>query len=288
MESSLRIDRTVTLRNPVIVAAFSGWNDAAQAATDTIRHLMKEYNADQIASIDAESHVDYQAHRPEVVLVDGVVREIRWPRFDVYAAQTPGARDMVLLLGVEPNYQWVKFIRSIRELAGAVGATQLITLGALLADVPHTREPQLTGSASDALMNRIGMQRSTYEGPTGIIGAIHDACHRDGFDSVSLWVPVSHYINQSPNPVAVRALVRGLGKASGVDIPEWDLDASVEQWRTQVNAVVADDDDITEYVHDLEERSDAAPLVTPVESEIPSADELGAAFEEFLREQPGT
>lgn len=287
MDTSLRIERTVALNNPVIVAAFSGWNDAAQAATDTVRSLMKQYSAERVATLDPEAHIDYQAHRPELVLEDGVVREIRWPRFEVFAARTGGARDLVLLLGVEPNYQWARFIHSIRELAGAVGATQLVTLGALLADVPHTREPQLTGSASDDIITRVGMQRSTYEGPTGIIGAIHDACHRDGFNSVSLWVPVSHYINQSPNPLAVRALTRGLSAASGISIPEWDIDASVQQWREQVDAVVAADDDIIEYVRDLEERADAHPVISPSDTEIPSAEELGAAFEEFLREQPG-
>lgn len=248
---------------------------------------MKEYNADRIAWIDPEAHIDYQAHRPEVVLTDGVVREIRWPRFEAFAAVTGAERDLILLLGVEPNYQWQTFIRSVQQLAGETGATQLVTLGALLADVPHTREPQLSGSAPEGLLEAIGMQRSTYEGPTGIIGALHDACHRDGFQSVSLWVPVSHYINQSPNPLAVRALVRGLSRAGGIPLPEWDLDASVEQWRSNVNSVVSDDEDITRYVEELEARADSTPPEMDDET-IPSADELGAAFEEFLREQPGT
>ncbi len=274
------------LRDPVLIAAFSGWNDAAQAATDTVRNLMKEFNADRVGSIDAESHIDYQAHRPEVVLIEGVVREIRWPRFEILVARTNGHRDLVLLLGVEPNYQWQRFISAIAELSETMKCSQIVTLGALLADVPHSREPQLTGSAPTTVMAQAGIQQSTYEGPTGIIGAIHDACHRSGTPAASLWVPVSHYINQSPNPVAVRALSRGIAAASGIDIPMWDLDASVETWRKQVDEIVADDEDIARYVADLELRSDQTPPTGTVSEDLPSAEELGAAFEEFLRDQP--
>ena len=225
-----------------------------------------------------------QAPRPIVTFIEGVTRDLSWPRYSLRAAATAdGQPDLVMITGPEPNYDWRGFCTAIMDAARTVGADTVVTFGALLADSPHTRTPRITGSATDPeTMDRVGLTRSRYEGPTGIIGVLHDACRQAGFHSASLWVPVPHYVAAPPNPPAITALLDGLARSVHLDIDLRELRVASDAWRARVDAAVAADDDLGNYVDNLEAQQ-VETAVGP--DEVPDGESLAEAFEEYLREQ---
>jgi predicted ATP-grasp superfamily ATP-dependent carboligase len=246
-----------TLRNPVVVAAFTGWNDAGDAASGGVRHLIEDWGASALAEIDPEEFTDFATIRPHVRLSTGLQRSIVWPTVGLWHASTAGS-DVILVLGPEPAMRWRCFSDQIIGVAKHFNASMVLTLGALLADVPHTRPVQLIGTASDQLIiDRHDLQRSRYEGPTGIVGILHDACSKAEIASASLWAAVPAYASQVPSPKATLALVERLGSIIGTTMPTLRLSKQVDDYETRVSAVVAEDDDLVGYVRRLESMSDA-------------------------------
>jgi proteasome assembly chaperone (PAC2) family protein len=279
----LRIDRRPELTRPVLVAAFRGWNDGAQAATLAAGYLAKAWSAERFAEVDPENFFDFQATRPHVSLEEGVTRRIDWPETGFYHARPPGLdRDVVLLLGIEPNLRWRTFTELVVGLASELGVELMITLGALLADVPHTRPAPVTGSASDSeLVEQLGLSASRYEGPTGIVGVLHEACHQNGIPSASLWAAVPHYVSLTPSPRGALALCERLGSLMGVEIEADELEEAARSYEEQVSEAVASDEETAAYVDELERRSDQLDEST----ELPSGDALAAELTRFLRER---
>src|SRR5947199_8930111 len=274
------------VKRPVLVAAFEGWNDAADAATSAARFLRDNWAARQFAEIDPEDFYDFSATRPQVRLVDGLTREIVWPANELYAASIPGSdRDVVVLLGVEPGLKWRTFSSQVVDIGRELGVEMFLTLGALLADVPHTRPVRVTGTAADAdLVQRLGLQRSRYEGPTGIVGVLHDAFSKAKVPSASLWAAVPHYVAATPSPKATLALVERAAELLGSSVPTTALEIAAASYERQVSEVVESDDGVSEYVHRLEESSDDGD---DDEMELPTGDALAADFQRYLREQQG-
>jgi proteasome assembly chaperone (PAC2) family protein len=275
------------LQRPVLVAAFRGWNDGGQGATLACGYLGRQWGAEKFADIDPEGFVDFQATRPHVSLDEGLTRRIEWPENAFYHASMPGAdRDAVLLLGVEPNFRWRAFSDVIVELARDLDVSLVVTLGALLADVPHTRPAPVTGSASDpSLVEQLGLQQSRYEGPTGIVGVLHDTCRRAGLASASLWAAVPHYVSLAPSPRAARALVERLGTLLEVEIDTAELVEAEEAYAAQVSEAVSSDAETAAYVEELERRSDTVEPEPISEENLPSGDSLAAELTRFLRER---
>jgi predicted ATP-grasp superfamily ATP-dependent carboligase len=282
----LRIDERPALRRPVLVAAFRGWNDGGQGATLAGSYLARIWDATRFAEIDPEGFVDFQATRPHVSLEEGLTRRIDWPENVFYRAAVPASdRDAVLLLGIEPNIRWRTFSELVVGVARDLEVELVVTLGALLADVPHTRPAPVTGAASDPeLVAELGLQHSRYEGPTGIVGIIHDACRRAGLPSVSLWSAVPHYVSLAPSPRAARALCERLGSLLGVPVDVEELAAAEEAYADQVSEAVASDPDTAAYVEELERRADSLEDWTH-EEELPSGDSIAAELTRFLRER---
>ena len=246
-----------TLRNPVVVAAFTGWNDAGDSASGGVRHLIEDWGAAAMAEIDPEEFTDFATIRPHVRLSAGLTRSIVWPTVGMWSASTAGA-DVILVLGPEPAMRWRCFSEQVIGVAKHYNASLVLTLGALLADVPHSRPVQLIGTASDQTMiDRYDLQRSRYEGPTGIVGILHDACTKADLPSAALWAAVPAYASQVPSPKATLALVDRLGSIIGTTMPTMRLQAQVEDYESRVSSVVADDDDLSGYVRRLESMSDA-------------------------------
>jgi proteasome assembly chaperone (PAC2) family protein len=266
-----------------MVAAFEGWNDAADAASGAVTWLRRRLKATQIAHIDPEEFYDFQATRPEVSLIEGTTRKVSWPTNECYAARVDEVgRDLVLFSGVEPNLKWRTFCSTVIGVAKDTGCEMVVTLGALLADVPHTRPTRLTGTAVDPeLIARLGLSHSRYEGPTGIVGVLHDFCRQAGMPSVSLWAPVPHYVASPPNPKATQALLERLSDVLGIPIGLGDLAEAAVAWEARVNELVSSDPDIAAYVRQLEERDDDQLD----EHNLPSGDTLAAELERFLRDQ---
>src|ERR1700730_11412243 len=235
------------LRHPMLVAAFSGWNDAGDAATGATDWLVRQSDAPRIASIDPDEHVDYQSRRPQVELVDGVTREITWPATECFAVTFP-ERDLVVVRGVEPNVRWKSFSNAVLTIASETGSEMVVTLGALLGDVPHTRAVRVTGTATDpSLINGLQLSRSQYEGPTGIVGVLHDACRADGLRSASLWAPVPHYVASPPNPPATRALLERLSQLADLQLDLHGLDQLADLWRGAGDHALSDNDEGTTH-----------------------------------------
>ncbi|HEX2738730.1 MAG TPA: PAC2 family protein [Acidimicrobiia bacterium] len=274
------------LRQPALVAAFEGWNDAADASSDAATWLVGEFGAQRFATIEPDGYFDFQSRRPEVELVDGVTRAVRWPSTECFAASVPSAeRDLIIVIGVEPHYRWREFCATVLYLARETGCELLVTFGALLADVPHTRPLRLAGSANDPeLVTRLGLEHSQYEGPTGIVGVLHHECREAEMPSVSLWAPVPHYVASPPDPVASRALLDRFGSLVGVPLDLHGLDHQADEWRRRVDEVVAADEQATQYVRELEARGEA---MEREELEHASGDELAAELERYLREHRG-
>ena len=282
MSDELQIERRPDLDRPVLIAAFRGWNDGAQGASLAGGYLAKIWNAQQFASIDPEGFYDFQATRPMVSLVDGITRRIDWPENDFYSATPDGlGRGALLLLGVEPNLRWRRFSSLIVDLAREHGVELVVTLGALLADVPHTRPSPVTGTATDqALVDRLGLQASRYEGPTGIVGVLHDACKAAELPSVSLWAAVPHYVSLAPSPRAALALCGRLGDLLETRIDTDELEQAVEAYTQRVTEAVATDEETADYVQELERRAEEID-----EDDLPSGDTLAAELTRFLRER---
>src|SRR6266540_7119117 len=242
------------LRSPVMVCAFAGWNDAAGSATTALTTAAESLDADVIAQIDPEEFFDFQANRPTIRLTEGQTREIEWPGNVLLAATPAGAeRDLLLLAGTEPNLRWRTFSDGIADAAEMLGVEMVVTLGALIAEVAHTLPVPITGLASDEeLVERLDLTRSNYEGPTGVVGVLHDSCRRAGMTSASLWAAVPHYVAAVPNPKAALALLRRLEGLTGIAVDATDLEAEVESFDHQVDAAVEANPEIKELVETLE------------------------------------
>ncbi len=246
------------LRDPVMIAAFAGWNDAGDAATSAATHLGRIWSARKLASIDPEEFYDFQAVRPHVQLIDGMTRQISWPTNEFFGARLEGAeRDVLLLVGTEPNTRWRTFTQLIVDVAQANDVKMVVTMGALLADVPHSRPVPITGTAVEQdVIERLGLHRSRYEGPTGIVGVLHDSCARAGIASASLWAAVPHYLSITPNPKAALALLQKTSELIGIDADVEQLESATVVYEERVAELVSSDEDVQAYIQLLEERSD--------------------------------
>ncbi|HST56632.1 MAG TPA: PAC2 family protein [Solirubrobacteraceae bacterium] len=271
-----------------MVCAFQGWNDAGDAASAAGAFMAGALNAKRFAQIDGEEFYDYQSVRPRIKLRDGQSREITWPAVDIYEALVPSAsRDLVIVQGNEPSMHWRTFCANIVDLAEALGVQMVVTLGALLADVPHSHPVAMTAFASDpALVQRLGMPPSTYEGPTGIVGVLHAACADAGIPSASLWASVPHYVAAAPNPKAALALVRKLEILLGVTVDASELESSVADYERQVALAVQSDPEIQAFVERLERAAESEGLPFSAD-DLPSGDLIAREFQRFLRQQPG-
>ncbi|MFO7573041.1 MAG: PAC2 family protein [Gaiellaceae bacterium] len=286
MARELRIHERPALDRPIMIAAFRGWNDGGQAATLAVGYLARLWGARKFADIDPELFVDFQATRPQVTLEEGQARRIEWPENAFFHGRIPGTeRDAVLLVGVEPNYRWRTFAEIVADLASDLGVELFVTLGALLADVPHTRPAPVTGAATDPqLVEELGLQLSRYEGPTGIVGVLLDACRRGGIPSVSLWAAVPHYVSLAPSPRAARALVERLASVLDMEIAVDELVEAEEEYVAQVSEAVSSDADTAAYVEELELRADSIDWLEESGS-LPSGEALAAEIARFLRER---
>ena len=274
------------LRDPLLVCAFKGWNDAGEAASAALGFLIESFGADEVAAIDPEEFFDFSETRPTVTLAGGTVRVIDWPDLAFHAATVTGSdRDLVMLAGPEPSLRWRTFTRTIIEAAHELGAREMVTLGALLADVPHTRPTHITGLASDdSVIERLGFERSSYEGPTGIVGVLHDAFAKADLKSSSLWASVPHYVAAAPNPKAALALVRKFEGLAGMVVDASALEEAAEDYERQVSAAVASDPDVKAFVERLEQTADESEELSPPQR-IPSADAIARDFQRFLRQR---
>ena len=282
MAEELRISDRSALNRPILVAAFRGWNDGGQGASLAAGYLARLWQAEQIADVDPEGFFDFQTTRPHVKLIEGLTRQIDWPETTFYRARVEGLdRDVVLLLGIEPNLRWRAFSELITGFADELGVELVVTLGSLLADIPHTRPSPVTGSASDPeLVKRLGLQASRYEGPTGIVGVLHDACKQRSLPSASLWAAVPHYVSLTPSPRAALALCERLASMLDVDIDVDELRTAADGYAEQVSQAVAADAETQAYVEDLERRADELE-----EEDLPSGEALAAELTRFLRER---
>ena len=266
----------------MLVAAFRGWNDGAQGASLAASYLAQSWEAQRFADLDPEEFFDFQAVRPHVRLEEGLTRRVDWPENAFYHGTVPGSeRDAVLLLGIEPNTRWRTFCEEVVGLARDLEVELVVTLGALLADVPHTRPAPVTGSATDPqLVEELGLAASRYEGPTGIVGVLHDACRQAELQSASLWAAVPHYVSLAASPKAALALCGRLGDLLGTTLELGDLERASEAYELQVTAAVSQDEETEAYVRDLEQRRDTLGD----ELDVPSGDTLAEELTRFLRE----
>ncbi|HEY6145119.1 MAG TPA: PAC2 family protein [Solirubrobacterales bacterium] len=272
------------LRSPVMVCAFRGWNDAAAAASTALTAVASSLEADLVASLDPEDYFDFQSTRPTISMDEGQTRRIDWPENNIYAVRIPTAdRDLVLLDGTEPNLRWRTFSETIATVADTLGVEMIVTLGALIAEVSHTLPVPITGLASSAeLVEELELERSNYEGPTGIVGIVHDLCRQSGIDSASLWAAVPHYVAAVPNPKAALALLRRLEGLTGIAVEASELEEETADYEEQIGRAVAANPEIEELVTRIE--AEQADLLDE-EGELPSADTLAREFQRFLRQR---
>ena len=283
----VRWERRPELHRPLFLTAFEGWNDAGDAATLAITYLAETWGAQPFATVDPEDFFDFTNARPHTRLVDEHTRTIDWPSVELLSASIPGIdRDVILLRGVEPQLRWRTFCDAVVGVARALGAEMAIGLGALLADVPHTRPVRVSGSTDDeTLAQRLGVARSTYEGPTGILGILHHTCHQAGLPSASLWAAVPHYVHQIPSPKAALALVERSAEVLGVRVNPLELRVAADEYERQVSERVDDDEDAAAYVTQLEAADDELPAFdVGVPLSAGDATILTDEVEQFLRE----
>jgi proteasome assembly chaperone (PAC2) family protein len=275
----IEIDEVPPLRSPVLVAAFEGWNDAADAASGVVDHLLGTWDARLVAAIDPEDFYDFQVNRPMVGQDVSGARRITWPSTQLSVASPPGGgRDVVLLRGIEPNMRWRQFCGELLTAATELGAELVVSVGALLADTPHTRPVPVTGTSTDPdLTRRLHLEQSTYEGPTGIVGVFQDACVQAGMPAVSFWAAVPHYVAQPPCPKATVALLGRLEDLLEVTIPMGDLPEEARAWERGVDELASEDDDIGDYVRALEETRDTADLPEA------TGEAIAREFERYLK-----
>jgi predicted ATP-grasp superfamily ATP-dependent carboligase len=281
--ASIEYETRPSLTDPALICAFRGWNDGGEAATTAATYLRDRWEAERFAHIDPEEFFDFQVTRPRVKLEDGMTREIEWPATDLFHA-SQGGRDVVLLIGIEPNMRWRTFIQTVLGAASDLGVKTLITLGAFLADLPHTLPTPITGSASDEKeAAEIGLTPSRYEGPTGVVGVLHDTARRGGMHSVSLWAAVPHYLPTGPNPKAALALVEKAAGLAGVEVETETLSRAAATWERQISDAIGQNEELKAYVQQLEETAEERETLGP----IPSGDEIAEEVQRFLREQRG-
>ena len=275
----INIDVDSTLRDATVIAAFEGWNDAGEAASDAISHLLVTWRATRLATIDPEDYYDFQVNRPHVGFSSDGERELSWRSTSFWHCTAgPAGKDVILVTGIEPNLRWRAFCDEVLSYLTSVGATTVVTLGALLADVPHTRPVPVTGISSDPLMvARYGLTPSRYTGPTGIVGVIQEASHRRGLKTLSYWAAVPHYVAQPPAPKATLALLGQLEDFVGKPIDMRGLPEEAKAWERGVDELAADDSDVADYVRSLEEERDTADLPEA------SGDAIAREFERYLK-----
>jgi hypothetical protein len=282
-------DGLPSLRTPVAIAAFEGWNDAADAATAAIEHLEQLWEAREITSIDPEEFYDFQVNRPQITLVDGDTRRIEWPGVTILSASPEGGKhDVVLIRGTEPSMRWRTFCDSVLEVCHSLGVQRLVLLGALLADVPYNRPLPISGSVTRApddeadLAEQLRITPTRYEGPTGIVGVLHDAAKRAELDAMSFWVHVPHYANNPPCPKATLALLHRIEDVLDLPVPVADLAEESAAWEERVKTAASQDAELAEYLRELEERAGDAGI------QPPTGDEIATAFEKYLRRRGGS
>lgn len=270
------------LRAPAVIAAFEGWNDAGDAATTAARYLVERWDIGLVGDVDPEEFYDFTSTRPQVQLDDAGLREIIWPATEIFAGTIPGRddRDVVVIIGAEPQLRWRTYCRELTEIATSQQASLCLTLGALLAEVPHTRPTSIVGTAfaADAIEG-VDLRPSTYEGPTGIVGVLHDAWRGAGLRSASLWATVPSYVPGAPSPKAALALIERAATMLQTWVPTTDLEIASAAYERQVSELVDADEETSTYVTSLEERHDEEPGV------VPSAESIAEEVERFLREQ---
>ncbi|KQX11269.1 carboxylate--amine ligase [Streptomyces sp. Root431] len=281
----IELEGVPELIDPVMVAAFEGWNDAGDAASTAVAHLDREWKGEVFAALDAEDYYDFQVNRPTVFLDNGV-RKITWPttRLSVVRIGGDKPRDLVLVRGIEPSMRWRSFCNELLAFAHELGVEMVVILGALLGDTPHTRPVPVSGVTSDPdLARTMDLEETRYEGPTGIVGILQEACTHAGVPAVSLWAAVPHYVSQPPNPKATLALLNRLEDLIGLRIPLGELPEDARAWQLGVDQLAAEDSEVAEYVQTLEEARDTAELPEA------SGEAIAREFERYLRRrEPGT
>lgn len=270
------------LRNPIMIAAFEGWNDAGESASGALSHLLTTWSHQKLAHLDPEDYYDFQVNRPTIKVDEKVVREIIWPNTVVFAVSTPHLEnDFLIVKGIEPSMRWQRFVDEILDLADDYETSLLVTMGALLADTPHSRPISVTGSGSHPdVAERLGVEISRYEGPTGILGVLQDGANRRGLDAVSLWAAVPHYVSTPPSPKASLALVNALEDFLDISISQGDLPERALDWEKSVDQMAAEDAEVGDYVRQLEKSKDASDLPEM------SGELLAREVERFLRRNP--
>jgi proteasome assembly chaperone (PAC2) family protein len=271
------------LVDPVLIAAFEGWNDAGEAASTALEHLELMWDAEPLLSIDPEEYYDFQVTRPHVRQADGVTRKIEWQTTRLSVAVLPGTdRHVVLVNGIEPNLRWRTFCRELLGYIEALGVTKVITLGALLTDTPHTRPTPVTGTSYDkASASELDVEPTTYQGPTGIVGVFQNACVEAGIPAVSFWASVPHYVSQAPVPKAAVALLHRIEEVLDVEVPLGGLPERAEEWERTVSEMAEADDEVRDYVRQLEEQAEADDADAPLQEA--DGDAIAADFERYLR-----
>ncbi|MFF5567410.1 PAC2 family protein [Streptomyces sp. NPDC012623] len=279
----IELDGVPELVDPVMVAAFEGWNDAGDAASTAVAHLHREWKGEVFAALDAEDYYDFQVNRPTVYL-EGGQRKITWPttRLSVVRVGGEKPRDLVLVRGIEPSMRWRSFCNELLGFAHELGVEMVVILGALLGDTPHTRPVPVSGVTSDAdLARTMDLEETRYEGPTGIVGILQEACTHAGVPAVSLWAAVPHYVSQPPNPKATLALLNRLEDLIGLRVPQGELAEDARAWQLGVDQLAAEDTEVAEYVQSLEEARDTAELPEA------SGEAIAREFERYLRRRDG-
>ena len=284
----MEIVQIPNLRSPVMVIAFSGWNDAGEAASNAASHILGCWThpdfdtaPELIAEVESEDFYDYQVNRPMVYVDESSIRKITWPGTQIFGLATPSLEhDLIIVRGVEPSMKWKTFASDLLDVADDCEVDMVITLGSMLADTPHTRPITVSGrGAHPEIAKRLGVEISRYEGPTGILGIIQDACVRRGIDAVSLWAAIPHYASNSPSPKATLALIHALEDFLEISIPQGNLPEEAVQWEEEVSALAREDSEVSEYVRALEESKDAVDLPEA------TGESIARELERFLRRQ---
>jgi proteasome assembly chaperone (PAC2) family protein len=277
-------DGLPVLRDPVAIAAFEGWNDAADASTAAVEHLEQVWTARPVTALDPEEFYDFQVNRPIVSMAEGQTLNVEWPTTRFSVATPPGTdRDVLLVRGIEPSMRWRTFCGEVLELCHSLEVQRIVLLGALLADVPYTRQLPISGSASRRdTAERYSLTPTRYDGPTGIVGVLQDAATRAELDAVSFWVHVPHYANNPPCPKATLALLHRVEDVLDLPVPMMDLAEEAAEWEERLRAAAEQDAELAEYVRELEERVGDEGL-TPL-----SGDEIAQEFEKYLRRRGGS